>query len=76
MFRYIQTRALINHMFLQLHRLKKPVTGINVITLHSAFHLPVKLGQKYYKYKTPNGETYVEKQIPVLKRFDNRRNIN
>ena len=31
--------------------------GINCITLHSAFHLPVKSGLKSYKYKKPSDET-------------------
>ena len=30
----------------------KAATGINGITLHSTFHLPVKSGLKPYKYKT------------------------
>ena len=32
-------------------------TGINDITLHSAFHLPVKSGFESYEYKTPSDET-------------------
>ena len=35
----------------------KVATGINGITLHFAFHLPVKSGLKSYKYKKPSGET-------------------
>ena len=35
----------------------KAATGINGITLHSAFHLPVKSGLKSYKYKKPSDET-------------------
>ena len=35
----------------------KAVTCINGITLHSAFHLPVKSGLKSYKYKKPSDET-------------------
>ena len=35
----------------------KAATGINGITLNSAFHLPVKSGLKSYKYKKPNDET-------------------
>ena len=32
----------------------KAATGINGITLHSAFYLPVKSGLKSYNYKKPN----------------------
>ena len=35
----------------------KAVTCINVITMHSAFHLPVKSGLKFHKYKKPSDET-------------------
>ena len=35
----------------------KAATGINGITLHSAFHLPVKSGLKSHKYKKPSDET-------------------
>ena len=35
----------------------KAVTGINGITLHSAFYLPVKSGLKFFEYKKPSGET-------------------
>ena len=35
----------------------KAATGINGITLHSAFHLPVKSGLKSHKYKKPSYET-------------------
>ena len=35
----------------------KAATGINGITLHSAFHLPVKSGLKSYEYKKPSDET-------------------
>ena len=35
----------------------KAATGINGVTLHSAFHLPVKSGLKFYKYKEPNDKT-------------------
>ena len=35
----------------------KAATDINGITLHSAFHLPVKSGLKSYKYKEPSDET-------------------
>ena len=35
----------------------KAATGINGITLHSAFHLPVKSGLKFYEYKKPSDET-------------------
>ena len=36
---------------------EKAATGINGITLHSAFHLPVKSGLKSHKYKKPSDET-------------------
>ena len=32
-------------------------TGVNGITLHTAFHLPFKSGLKSCKYKKPNDET-------------------
>ena len=49
----------------------KAATGINGITLYSAFHLRVKLGLKYYKYKNLNDETlHILRQIPVRKSFD------
>ena len=49
----------------------KAATGINGITLYSAFHLRVKLGLKYYKYKKLNDETlHILRQIPVRKSFD------
>ena len=32
-------------------------TGVSGITLHSAFHLPVKSGLKSYRYKKPDDET-------------------
>ena len=35
----------------------KATTGINSITLHSVFHLPVKSELKSYEYKKPNDET-------------------
>ena len=35
----------------------KAATGVNGITLHSAFHLPVKSGLKLYGYKKPSDET-------------------
>ena len=35
----------------------KAATGINGITLHSAFHLPVKSGLESYEYKKPSDET-------------------
>ena len=35
----------------------KADTGINGITLHSAFHLPVKSGLKSFEYKKPSDET-------------------
>ena len=35
----------------------KTAIGINGITLHSAFHLPVKSGLKSYEYKTLSAET-------------------
>ena len=35
---------------------EKAATGINDITLHSAFHLPVKSGFKSYRYKKPSDE--------------------
>ena len=35
----------------------KTAKGINGITLHSAFHLPVKSGLKSHEYKKPNDET-------------------
>ena len=35
----------------------KAATGISGITLHSAFHLPVKSGLKSYEYKKPSDET-------------------
>ena len=35
----------------------KAATGINGITLHSAFHLPVKSVLKSFEYKKPNDET-------------------
>ena len=35
----------------------KAATGINDITLHSAFHLPVKSGLKSYEYKKLSDET-------------------
>ena len=35
----------------------KAATGINDITLYSAFHLPVKSGLKSYEYKKPSDET-------------------
>ena len=35
----------------------KAATGINGITLHSAFHLPVKSGLKSYECKKPSDET-------------------
>ena len=35
----------------------KAVTCINGITLHSAFHLPVKSGLKSHEYKKPSDET-------------------
>ena len=51
----------------------KATTDVNGITLHSAFHLPVKSGFKFYEYKKPSDETsYIEKQVSVLRRFDNR----
>ena len=36
---------------------RKVVTGINGITLHSAFHLPVKSVLKSFEYKKPNDKT-------------------
>ena len=36
---------------------EKAATGINGITLHPAFHLPVKSGLSSYDYKKPNDET-------------------
>ena len=36
----------------------KAVRGINEITMHSAFHLPVKSGLKLYEYKKPSDETF------------------
>ena len=36
---------------------EKAATGINGITLHSAFHLPVKSGLKSHEYKKPSDET-------------------
>ena len=36
----------------------KASTGINGITLHSAFHLLVKAGLKYDEYKKSNDETF------------------
>ena len=36
---------------------EKAATGINGITLHSAFHLTVKSGLSSYDYKKPNDET-------------------
>ena len=35
----------------------KAVTGINGITLHSAFYLPVKSGLKSFEYKKSSDET-------------------
>ena len=35
----------------------KAATGVNGITLYSAFHLPVKSGLKLYSYKKPSDET-------------------
>ena len=35
----------------------KAATGINGITLHSAFHLPVKSGLKSHEYKKPSDKT-------------------
>ena len=32
-------------------------TDVSGISLHTAFHLPVKLGLKSWKYKKPNDET-------------------
>ena len=34
----------------------KAATGLNDITLHSAFYLTVKSGLKSYEYKKPNDE--------------------
>ena len=34
----------------------KTSAGVNDITLHSAFHLPIKSGSKSYGYKKPGGE--------------------
>ena len=36
----------------------KAATGINGITLHSAFNLPVKSRLKSHEYKWPSGETF------------------
>ena len=36
----------------------KAATDINDITLHSAFHLPVKSGLKSYEHKKPSDETH------------------
>ena len=36
----------------------KAATGINGITLHSAFHLPLKSGLKSHEYKKPSDETF------------------
>ena len=38
-------------------------TGINGITLHSAFYLPVKSELKCYEYKKPNDETLRNKYL-------------
>ena len=55
----------------------KAVTGINGITLCSAFHLPVKSGLKSYEYKKPDDETlHMSRNIPVLESFANKLNIN
>ena len=35
----------------------KVATGINGVTLHSVFHLPVKLKLKSFEYKKPSDET-------------------
>ena len=35
----------------------KAATGINGIKLHSAFHLSVKSGLKFYEYKKPSDQT-------------------
>ena len=40
----------------------KAATGINGITLHSAFHLPFKSGLKFFEYKKPSEET-----LPMLR---------
>ena len=35
----------------------KATTGVNSITLHSAFHLPIKSGLKSYEYKKSSSDT-------------------
>ena len=37
---------------------EKAATGINCITLHSAFHLPGKSGLKSQEYKKPSDKTF------------------
>ena len=53
---------------------RKAATGINVITLHSAFHLPVKSGLKSFEYKKPSDETLhtLGNKYQYLKSFGNR----
>ena len=51
----------------------KVAKGINGVTWHSAFHLPVKSGLKPFEYKKPSDETlHMLRNIPVLKSFDSR----
>ena len=53
---------------------RKAATGINDITLHSAFHLPFKSGLTSLEYKQPNDETLhmLRNKYQYLKSFDNR----
>ena len=54
----------------------KAATGINGVTLHSAFHLSVKSGLKSHEYKKPSDETlHMLRNISVLKSFDNRSSV-
>ena len=45
----------------------KVAIGINGVTLHSVFYLPVKSGLKPFQYKKPSDETlHMLRNIPVL----------
>ena len=46
-----------NHLLHLTASTGNAVTGINGITLHSSFHLPVKSGLKSNEYEKPSGET-------------------
>ena len=55
----------------------KAATGVYGITLHYAFHLPVKSQWKLYGYEEPNDETIhiltIKYQHLKLKGFDNEK---